>query len=128
MTTTTTNELTKGRWLGQRGIFCHRVPAVEDIDPKDWDGELAQHTMVTAVADWAPDVQGELIRWAWKDGEVSYEAQINGTEDPGGTCDVAAYSIDSLCALAKVANDLRYMLVAILDPDERGAWSTWSGR
>lgn len=123
MTTTTTNELTNGRWLGQRGIFCHNVPAVEDIDPKDWDGEPAQHTMVTAVTN---GVRGELIRWAWKDGEVSYEARINGTEDHGGTCDVVAYGIDSLCALSKVANDLRYMLEAILDPDTRGAWSTWS--
>jgi hypothetical protein len=82
--------------------------------------------MVTAVADWAPGVRGELIRWVWKDGEVSYEARINRTEDAGGICDVAAYSIDSLCALAKVANDLRYMWEVVIDPDERGAWSTWS--
>jgi hypothetical protein len=125
MTTTTTNELTNGRWLGTRGIFCHRAPAVEDIDPKDWDGDLAHHTMVTAVADWAPGVQGELIRWVTAD-EVSYEARINGLDEHGGICDAAAFSIDSLCALAKVANDLRYMWEAILDPDERGAWSGWA--
>jgi hypothetical protein len=136
MTTTTTNELTNGtngRWLGSRltstptgtrGIFCHNVPAVEDIDPKD---ELAHHTMVTAVAPWAPSVQGELIRWVTA-GEVLYEARINGLDEHYGICDAAAFSHESLCALAKVANDLRYMWEAILDPDERGAWSTWSGQ
>jgi hypothetical protein len=38
--TATTNQPT-GRWLGTRGIFCHCVPDVEDIDLKDWDGGLA---------------------------------------------------------------------------------------
>jgi hypothetical protein len=81
--------------------------------------------MVTAVADWAPGIQGELIRWVTAD-EVSYEARINGTDEPAGICDVAAFSIESLSALAKVANDLGYMWEAIIDPDARGAWSTWS--
>jgi hypothetical protein len=117
----------QGRWLGTRGIFCHRAPDVEDIDLKVWEGGLAHHTMVTAVADWAPGVQGELIRWVTTD-EVSYEARINGLEEHGGICDAAAFSVDSLCALAKVANDIRYMWDAILDPDARGAWSVWSGQ
>jgi hypothetical protein len=128
MTTDTMQLVTgvQGRWLGPRGIFCHIVPAVEDIDLKDWDGELAHHTMVTAVADWAPGVVGELIRWVAAD-EVSYEARINGLEEHDGICDAAAFSNDSLCAIAKVSNDLRYMWDAILDPDTRGAWSTWCG-
>src|SRR3981081_914844 len=99
---TATSELTNGRWLGHTGIFCHKVPAVEDIDPKDWDGEVAQHTMVTVVTNWAPGVQGELIRWVTA-GEVSYEARIDGLEEHGGICDAAAFSIDSLNALTKVA-------------------------
>jgi hypothetical protein len=34
--------------------------------------------------------------------------------------------LDSVWALAKVANDLRYMWEAIIDPEAHGAWSTWS--
>jgi hypothetical protein len=117
-TTTPAAELTNGRWLGPRGIFCHNVPDVEDIDAKDWDGDVAHHTMVTAVADWAPGVQGELIRWVAA-GEVSYEARINGLEETGGICDAAAFSISSLAALAKVANDLRYMWEAVI-PGRKG--------
>jgi hypothetical protein len=93
---------------------------------KDWDGELAHHAMVTAVAPWAPGVVGELIRWVTAD-EVSYEARINGLDEHAGICDAAAFSIDSHCALSKVTNDLRYMWDAILDPDTRGAWRTWCG-
>jgi|ERR1700704_7102810 hypothetical protein len=128
MTTTTTNELTNGRWLGNspnvRGIFCHHAPDVEDINPEP--GEVVFHTMSTSVADWA-DVRGELIRWVC-DGEVGYEVRINGSEEHGGICDIAAYTLNDLWALAKVTNDLRYMWEAILDPAARGAWSTWSGR
>jgi hypothetical protein len=115
-----------GRWLGARGIFCHFAPHVEDINLRAFDGEMTHQTMVTAVADWAPGVQGELIRWVTAD-EVSYEVRISGLDEHGGICDVAAWSIDSLWALAKVSNDLRYMWEAILDPENRGAWNTWSG-
>jgi hypothetical protein len=115
----------RGRWLGPRGIFCHRVPDVEDIDPKDWDGALAHHTMVTVVADWAPGTRGELIRWVDAE-EVSYEARINGLEDHAGICDASAFSLESLAALEKIAGDLRYMWEVAIDPDTRGAWSTWS--
>jgi hypothetical protein len=101
MTTTTTNELTNGtngRWLGQRGIFRHHVPAFKDINPEP--GEVVFHTMSTSVAEWA-DVRGELIRSVFDDGEVSYEARIDGLEDHYGLC-------DAFSALAKVSNDLRY--------------------
>ena len=122
---TATSELTNGRGLGTRGIFCHKVPAVEDIDSKDWDDEVAQHTMVTVITNWAPGVQGELIRWVTAD-EVSYEARINGLDEHYGICDAAAFSIESVWALAKVANDLRYMWETVIDPEAHGAWSTWS--
>jgi hypothetical protein len=126
---TTATELingVQGRWLGPRGIFCHIVPAVEDIDPKEWDNGMAHHTMVTAIAEWAPSLHGELIRSVdWEAGEVSYEARIDGIEDPDGICDIAAFTRNDLAALAKVANDLRYMWDAILDPEGRGRWSMW---
>jgi hypothetical protein len=105
MTTTTTNELTNGangRWLGGspsvRGIFRHHVPAVEDINPEP--GEVVFHVVSTSVADWA-GVRGELVRCVGE-GEVLYEARINGTEDHCGLSDIAAYSIDKIAALAKV--------------------------
>jgi hypothetical protein len=97
MTTTTTNELTNGRWLGQRGIFRHYVPDVDSIDLKEWPDEFAFHTMSTSVGG---NVRGELIRCV-AEGEVSYEARINGAEEHCGLSDIAAYSISSLAALAK---------------------------
>jgi hypothetical protein len=112
--TTTTNELThrvNGRWLGGqpgvRGIFRHYVPAVEDIHPEP--GEVVFHTMSTSVGG---NVRGELVRCVGE-GEVLYEARIDGLEDHCGLSDVAAYSLASLSALAKVANDLRYELAEI---------------
>jgi hypothetical protein len=120
MTTTTTNELTNGRWLGQRGIFRHYVPDVEDINPEP--EELVFHTMSTSVADWA-GVRGKLIRSVGDDGEIEYEVRINGLEDHYGLCDVAASSIDSLAALAKVSNDLRYEWSAITGLHKGVTWS-----
>ena len=126
MTTTTTNELTNGaigRWLGGRpsvrGIFRHHVPAVEDITPEP--GEVVFHTVSTSVADWA-GVRGELVRCVGE-GEVSYEARIDGLEDHCGLSDVAAYSLDNLSALAKVANDLRYEWSAITGRHKGVIWS-----
>jgi hypothetical protein len=120
MTTTTTNELTNGRWLGKRGIFRHHAPDVEDINPEP--GELVFHTMSTSVADWA-DVRGELIRSVADDGEIGYEVRINGTEEHYGFSDVAAYSIDKLAALAKVTNDLRYEWAQITGLHKGVTWS-----
>jgi hypothetical protein len=80
--------------------------------------------MVTSVGG---DVTGELIRWIWKDEEISYEAHINGFEEHGGICDAADFDVDSLADIAKVANDLRYMWDAVLEPDTRGDWSIWGG-
>jgi hypothetical protein len=122
---TTTTELTngvQGRWLGPRGIFCHNVPDVEDVNLHG--EECVTHVMVTSVGG---DVTGELLRWIWDDNSIGYEVRINGLEETGGTCNAAAYSYNSIANLAKVTNDLRYMWDAIANPDRRGAWSTWSG-
>jgi hypothetical protein len=122
-TTTTTNKLANGangRWLGQRGIFRHHQPAVEDINTEP--GEVVSHTMSTSVAHWDNDVRGELIRCV-SEGKVSYEARINGTEENCGLSDIAAYSLNSLSALAKVANDLRYEWAQITGLHEGVTWS-----
>jgi hypothetical protein len=124
--TITTNELTNGtngRWLGGqpsvRGIFRHHVPAVEDINPEP--GVVVFHTVSTSVADWA-GVRGELVRCVGE-GEVSYEARIDGLEDHYGLCDASATSLDNLSALAKVANDLRYEWSAITGLHKGVTWS-----
>jgi hypothetical protein len=70
-----------------------------------------EHVMVTSGAG---PVVGKLIRWVWNDGEVGFETRINGLEDHGGVCDVAAFSVDMIGALACVANDLRYEWQALL--------------
>jgi hypothetical protein len=80
------------------------VPPVEDIDASTIDG-VVFHTMVTVNAG---DVEGQLLRWIGADGEVVYEARIDGVEVHGGVCDVAAYGISSIACLARVANELRY--------------------
>jgi hypothetical protein len=78
--------------------------------------------MSTSVADWA-DVRGELIRSVADDGEIGYEVRINGLEEHYGFSDVAAYSIDTLAALAKVANDLRYEWAQITGLHKGVTWS-----
>jgi hypothetical protein len=92
------------------------------IDLKEWPDEIALHTMSTSVAHWDNDVRGELIRCV-AEGKVSYEARINGTEETYGFSDIAAYSIDKLSALAKVANDLRYEWAQITGLHEGVTWS-----
>jgi hypothetical protein len=60
------------------------------------NGEVdVEHVIVTSGAG---PVVGKLIRWVWADGEVGYEARIDGIEDSGGISDVAAFSVDSLAA------------------------------
>jgi hypothetical protein len=118
--TTTHDELTNGgRWLGQRGIFRHYAPDVEDINPEP--GEVVFHTVSTSVACWS-GVRGELIRWVSED-EIGYEVRINGSTEHGGICDIAAYTIDDLSALAKVTNDLRYEWEQITGLHEGVTWS-----
>jgi hypothetical protein len=124
MTQHTDNELTNGangRWLGSspsvRGIFRHHVPAVEEINLEP--GEFVFHVVSTSVGG---NVRGELIRCVAV-GEVSYKARINGTEEHYGFSDVAAYSIDNLAALAKVANDLRYEWEQITGRHKGVIWS-----
>jgi hypothetical protein len=67
-------------------------------------------------------VVGELIRWVCDD-EVDYEARINGVEDHGGICDIAAYTLDDLWALSKVTNDLRYEWAQITGLHEGVTWT-----
>jgi hypothetical protein len=62
---------------------------------------------VISTSDAGP-VVGRLIRWVWNDGEVGYEVRINGVEDSGGVCDIAAFSIEMTAAIACVANNLRH--------------------
>lgn len=100
----------KGRWLGRRGIYRHYQPDVEKVRRRSekTPGEVVFHTMSTAVSgEFSGKVVGELIRWV-SDGDFGYEVRINGTEEHGGICDIAAYTIDDIWAVAKVANDLRY--------------------
>ncbi|MDT5333411.1 MAG: hypothetical protein QOF31_4708 [Mycobacterium sp.] len=73
--------------------------------------EGVEHVLVTSGAG---PVVGKLIRWVWNDGEVGYETRINGLEDHGGVCDVAAFSVDMIGAIACVANDLRYEWCCLL--------------
>jgi hypothetical protein len=129
MTQATDNELTNGvngRWLGSRltstptgtrGIFRHYAPHVDDINPEH--GEAVFHTMSTSVGG---NVRGELIRCV-AEGEVTYEARINGAEEHGGICDIAAYTLDDLWALSKVTNDLRYEWAQITGLHEGVTWS-----
>ncbi len=125
MTTTTTNELTNGtngRWLGQRGIYRHHQPDVEDVIRQSAakPGEGIDHVMSTAVS--AGTVVGELIRQVYDD-EVGYIAEINGTAEHGGLSDVVAYSLDNIAALTKVANDLRYEWEQITGRHKGVTWS-----
>ena len=86
------------------------MPDVEDVEVKA--GEVViLHTMVTAISYDTDGAIGELVRWVAKDEaacEVGCEVRINGLDEHAGTCDVSAYSIASIAAIAKVANDLRY--------------------
>ncbi|CAN3126260.1 hypothetical protein ACNUDN_00080 [Mycobacterium sp. smrl_JER01] len=101
-----------GRWLGRRGIFRHYQVlteiAVYDSKKARNKDKVFFHTMSTAVSgEFNGHVVGELIRWV-SNGEVGYEARINGVDDSGGICDIAAHAVEDLAAIAKVANDLRY--------------------
>src|SRR4051794_11901263 len=100
MSTTTTNELTNGRWLGRRGIFRHRQLTAELVRATLAPDECVSHTMSTVVSgEFSGEVVGELIRWV--DAEaVTYEVRINGFDNLGGICDIAAYTLDDLRALA----------------------------
>lgn len=115
----------QGRWLGPRGIFRHYQPSVEEARSQLSADEMTFHTMVTAVSfDGGP--VGELIRWVHGD-ETGYEVRINGLEEDGGVCDAAAFSVDSLAGLAKVANDLRYEweIITGVYADQGIVWSVW---
>lgn len=106
-----------GRML-RSGIFRHRQPDPDEVDYEGQDD--ISHVMVSSGAG---DVEGRLIRWASKDGEVSYEVRIDGLEEHFGLSDVAAFDIKSLDNLAFVANNLRYewQIITGVYPDE--VWS-----
>jgi hypothetical protein len=126
-TITSVNEFTNGpgRWLGQRGIFRHDQPCIEEVQRELQPGEMCFHTMVTAVSfDGGP--VGELIRWIHGD-EYGYEVRVDGLDEHGGVSDAAAFTIDSLDGLAKVARDLRYEweLITGVYADQGRVWSVW---
>lgn len=107
-----------GRWLGRRGIFRHDQPTAQAaISASKACGEPVTHVMSTAVSgEFSGDVVGELIRWAdGHDDSITFEARIDGTQDSAGVSDVAAYSYEDICAIAKVSNDIRYEWAAILE-------------
>jgi hypothetical protein len=91
------------------GIWRHYAPDIEDVD---LDGEeCVWHAIVTTGCG---PVVGKLLRWVADDGEVGYEARIDGLEEHSGMCDLAAFSVDMIGAVACVANDLRYEWRCIL--------------
>jgi hypothetical protein len=103
MTTTLTAVETFPPKCLRPGIWRHYTPDIEDVDLNGEEG--VEHVISTSDAG---PVVGKLIRWVWNDGEVGYEARIDGVEDSGGVSDIAAFSTDMIGAIACVANDLRY--------------------
>ncbi|MBS1691921.1 MAG: hypothetical protein JST91_06850 [Actinobacteria bacterium] len=130
-----------GRFLGRRGIFRHIRPDVETAQRLARERGITQfHTMVTVFAyEFHPSsygvlmkvlrersLVGELVRWVTEDGEVGYDAEINGTDgNDAGLCEVAISSIRSLDALAKVAGDLRleWEIITGVYADQGVTWS-----
>jgi hypothetical protein len=100
MTTTTTIGRTR---LLRRGVIRHEAPNPKSVDLRGEPGVF--HTLVTVQHG---DVHGELVRWVWSDGEIGYEARINGVEDSAGVCDVIVYDEASVNALMHVCMDLGY--------------------
>lgn len=115
-----------GRWLGKRGIFRHYQVMTENAilaskKPRNKD-KVFFYTMSTAVSGvFSGAVVGELIRWV-SNGEVGYEARINGVDNGDGICDLAAHTVTDLAAVAKVANDLRYEWESITVYKDWNAW------
>ena len=79
--------------------------------------------MVTSDA-WP--VVGQLMRWVSDDGEIGYEARIDGLEEAAGICEAVAFDVYSVGALACVANNLRYEWENIIDGDWQ--YKPWSCR
>lgn len=100
------------------GIWRHWAPRVEDLDLNGEEG--VRHVLVTCHAG---AVVGHLVRWVWDDGEAGYEAEINGLEDSGGTCDAIAFDVDSIACLAFVASSLRYEWQLITGVYGDGEWT-----
>jgi hypothetical protein len=113
MTTTLTVEPFPPKCL-RPGIWRHYAPDVLDVDLNG--EECVWHVIVTSDAG---PVVGKLLRWVADDGEVGYEARIDGLEEHSGMCDLAAFSVDMIAAVACVANNLRYEWRCLLgDHDE----------
>lgn len=79
------------------GLTRVQVPDVADIN---LDGEICR-TDILAIAR-SGAVSGELKRWIWDDGEVVYEANINGLPDSAGTAELVAYEMAQLRDLVTV--------------------------
>jgi hypothetical protein len=97
------------------GIWRHYAPDIEDVDLVG--GELVCHVISSSFSDPGGTVGGELPRWVDDQGAVGYEVRIDGLEDSDGTSDIAAFSIEMIGAIARVANNLRYEWDLILDHD-----------
>ncbi|TPG37086.1 hypothetical protein EAH80_04300 [Mycobacterium hodleri] len=54
---------------------------------------------------WHGEVVGQLIRWVWSDGEVGYEARVDGMAENGGFSNACALTIAKCGGIASVAND-----------------------
>ncbi|MCV7237705.1 hypothetical protein [Mycolicibacterium celeriflavum] len=100
------------------GIWRHFAPKPDYVA---FEGEeCIWHVMVTSDAG---PVIGQLVRWVSSDGQVGYEARIDGLEDSAGTCDAVAFDVDSLACLAFVANSLRHEWEIITDVYPDSHWT-----
>lgn len=114
-----------GRWLGRRGIFRHYQPDIDAVQSqsKTAPDEVIFHTMSTAVSgQFSGTVIGELVRWV-SNGDFGYEVRINGVDNGDGVCDAAAFTLDEIWGLAKVASDLRYEWEQITGLHDGVTWS-----
>lgn len=114
-----------GRWLGRRGIFRHYQPDIDALrmQSQQTPDEVVFHVMSTAVSgQFSGKVTGELVRWV-SNGDFGYEVRINGVDNGDGVCDVAAYTLDELWGLAKVASDCRYEWEQITGLHDGVTWS-----
>ena len=86
------------------------------MEAVDLDGEeVVWHTTSRSFYDPDGAIRGRLLRGSITQGQVGYEVRIDGTEDSGGVCDIAAYSIDMINAIAYVSNNLRYEWQEVID-------------
>jgi hypothetical protein len=119
MTTLTAAETFPPKCL-RPGIWRHYAPGVEVVD---LDGEECVWHVISTCG--VGPVVGKLLRWVADDGEVGFEARIDGLEEHSGMCDVAAFSVDMIGAIACVANNLRYEWEHYTGVCGPNAWTYW---